>query len=154
MAKILEGSDHISEMFENHRKECNIPMFVEFRYLNCPTQKVVYKISKLNPSLELITEGVNFVITVNEEVFDKLNEPQQKILVSECLSGVRVNENDVVSLESPEFTTHTSTLKKFGHVDVIETKETVDLIYKQMKDKADEEKANSEPKKKGRPART
>lgn len=149
MAKVLEASEHISDLFENYRKESMIPLFVELRYLNCPTQKVVYKISKLNPSLELITDGVNCVITVNEEVFDKLSEAQQTILVSECLAGIRVNDSDAVSLEAPAFATHTSTLKKFGHVDVIETKETVDLIYKQMKDQADEAKANSEPKKRG-----
>lgn len=154
MAKFVEASEHISDLFENHRKESSIPLFVEFRYLHCPTQKVVYKISKLNPMLELITEGVNFTVVVNEEVFDKLSDQQQQILISECFAGVNVSDTDAVSLEAPTFTTHASTLKKFGHVDVIETKETVDLIYKQMKDQADEAKANSEPKKRGRKKRS
>ena len=154
MSKLLEASEDISDLFESYRKEINIPMFVEFRYLNCPTQKQIYKIGKLNPTLQLITNGVNCTITINEEVFDKLSDQQKKILVSECLTGVKVNDSDVVSLEAHSFTTHPSVLKKFGHVDVIETKETVELIYKQMKDKADEAKANSEPKKRGRQKRT
>ncbi len=154
MAKFVEGSEHISDMFEKYRKECMIPLFVQFRYLHCPTQKVVYKISKLNPLIELITDGLNFTIVVNEDVFDKLKPEQQIILINECFAGVNVSESDAVSLEAPTFTTHVGVLKKFGHVDVIETKETVDLIYKQMKEQADEAKAASgETKKRGRPRR-
>ena len=154
MSKFTEASDDISEMFEKYRKECAIPLFVQFRYLHCPSQKVVYKISKLNPLLELITDGVNFTIVVNEDVFDKLKPEQQIILINECFAGIKISDSDAVSLEAPTFTTHVGVLKKFGHVDVIETKETVDLIYKQMKDQADEAKANGEGKKRGRPKRT
>ena len=41
MSKFVEASENISDLFENYRKECNIPMFVQFKYLHCPTQKVV-----------------------------------------------------------------------------------------------------------------
>ena len=152
MSKVVEASEHISDLFESYRKESSIPMFVEFTYQHCPTQKVIYKPIKVNPSFELITK-LNFVIVVNEDVFDKLSSEQQKIIISECFSGVRVNDSDAVSYDAPDVNTRWSTLKKFGVEEVNNTHETITLIYKQMKDKAAEEKANSEPKKRGRPKR-
>jgi hypothetical protein len=71
----------------------------------------------------------------------------KRMAITECLAGVCVNENDVVSLEKPNFSTYRGILQKFGHDPIIVLHESIKSLYDAQKQKADEEKAQKKEKK-------
>ncbi|MFW6246596.1 MAG: putative metallopeptidase [bacterium] len=113
-------------------------------------QKQLYKIMKLNDMVETITDGINFVIVINEEIFDQLTEEQKNIALVECLAGVSVSENEAVSLEKPDFSTYRGVLQKYGHEEIIVLHESVKSLFDKKKQEEDERKAANKGKR-GRP---
>ena len=151
MANYLEVSDETKKLFMNVVDNTSIPKFVEFELLCNNKQKQLYKIMKLNDLIETLTEGINFVIVINEEIFEQLTEEQQKIALDECLAGISVNDNDVISQEKPDFSTYTGVLQKYGHEDIIVLHESVKSLYDAKKQKEDEEKAAKKGKRGRKP---
>lgn len=149
MAKYQEISDHVREKFNEVLEETSIPTWVNFELLCNDKQKEVYVIRKSSDIIEHITNGVNFVVTLNEEIFEQLEDEQQNMLLHECLNGVVVdNEKDNVSLEKFDFTTYSGILVKYGHADVIRLKESVKSLYDEKKEREDQEKAMKKSSKK------
>ena len=151
MANYLEVSDETKKLFMDVVNNTSIPNFVEFELLCNNKQKQLYKIMKLNDLVETLTDGINFVIVINEEIFDQLTDEQQKIALDECLAGISVNDNDVISQEKPDFSTYTGVLQKYGHEDIIVLHESIKSLYDAKKQKEDEEKAAKKGKRGRRP---
>lgn len=151
MANYLEVSDETKKLFTDVVDKTSIPKFVEFELLCNNKQKDIYKIMKLNDLIETLTEGINFVIIINEEIFEQLTEDQQKIALDECLAGISVNDNDVISQEKPDFSTYTGVLQKYGHEDIIVLHESIKSLYDAKKQKEAEEKAAKAGKRGRRP---
>lgn len=147
MSKFVNVSDDLKELFFEIRDTTTIPQWVEFEVLSNDKQKEIYKIIKMNDLVETLTEGVNFVVVFNEEIFEQLPEDFQKICITESLAGVCVNENDVISLEKPNFTTYRGILQKFGHETILSLHESIKSLYDVKKQKEDEEKAQKKVKK-------
>lgn len=151
MANYLEVSSETKKLFMSVLGNSSIPQFVEFELLCNNKQKQLYKIMKLNDLVETLTDGINFVIVINEEIFDELTDGQQKIALDECLAGIHVNENDVISLEKPDFSTYTGVLEKYGHEDIIVLHESVKSLYDAKKQREEEEKAAKKGKRGRKP---
>jgi hypothetical protein len=66
--------------------------------------------------------------------------------VVECLAGVGVSETDAVSLEKPNFNTHTGVLQKYGHESIIALHESIKSLFDVKKQKEDEERATTKGK--------
>ena len=147
MAKIEKASDDVKLLFEEVREETTIPQWVEFEVLSNNKQKDLYKIVKLNDIVETITEGLNFAVVFNEEIFEQLPEDMKKTAISECLAGVCVDENDKVSLEKPNFSTYRGILEKYGHDPIIVLHESIKSLYDKKKQEEDEEKSQKKAKK-------
>ena len=141
MGKFEVVSDETKNLFIDVHSKTNIPHWVEFEMLCNSKQKQLYKIMKLNDMVETITDGINFVIVVNEEIFNQLTEEQQRIAFDECLAGVHVSENEAVSLEKPDFSSYTGVLQKYGHDEIIVLHETVKSLFDKKKQEEDEKKA-------------
>jgi hypothetical protein len=151
MANYLEVSEETKKVFGSVLDNTSIPKFVEFELLSNNKQKFLYKIMKLNDLVERLTDGINFVVVINEEIFDKLTPEQQKIALDECLAGISVNENDVISLEKPDFSTYAGVLQKYGHEDIIVLHESIKSLYDVKKQKEEEEKAAKKGKRGRKP---
>lgn len=152
MAKIEKASEDVVQLFDEVREKTTIPQWIQFEVLNNNKQKEVYKITKSSDVVEVLTEGVNFAIVFNEEILDALPVDMQEMTIEECLAGVSVNDSDVVSLNKPNFNTHTGMLQKFGHESIITLHESIKSLYDDKKQREDEEKAQTKGKR-GRKAK-
>lgn len=147
MAKIEKASEDVVNLFDEIREGSNIPTWIEFEVLANNKQKELYKIVKTNDIVELISDGINFAIVFNENILDKLPRDLQELAISECLAGVSVNDSDVVSLDKPNFNTHTGVLKKYGHEPIIRLKECIKSLYDSQKEEEDRIKSDKKLKK-------
>jgi len=147
MAKIEKASQDMEDLFDKVKDTTTIKDWLKFEVLCNNKQKELYKIVKASDILEVLTDGVNFAVVFNEEIFDQLPDDMKEMAISECLAGVCVDENDKISLEKPNFSTYRGILEKFGHEPIIRLKESIKSLYDSKKQQEDEEKAN----KKGKP---
>jgi len=143
MAKIEKASEDVVNLFDEVKGKTSIPQWVMFELLCNDKQKELYKISKLNDVVEVLTEGVNFSVVFNEEILDGLPEDLQQMAIEECLAGVGVSESDAISLDKPNFNTYTGVLQKFGHESVITLHESIKSLFDAKKQREDEEKATT-----------
>jgi hypothetical protein len=146
MAKIEKASEDVVNLFEEVRQNTTIPHWIQFEILCNDKQKELYRITKSNDVVEVMTEGVNFAVVFNEEILDGLPVDMQQMAVEECLAGVSVSESDAVSLNKPNFNTHTGLLQKFGHESVIGLHESIKSLFDEKKEREDEEKARTKGK--------
>lgn len=149
MANYRELSEENKNLFEEVLNETSIPSWVSFGYLANDSQKDVYKINKASDVIEKLTDGINFVVIINEEIFDQLDHGQQKKIIHECLAGIVYDsEKDNIIFNKPDFLTYTGLLNKFGHEEIIKLKESIKSLYDLKKQKEEEEKAARKEKKK------
>jgi len=146
MAKINKASEDVVNLFEEVRQNTTIPHWIQFEVLCNDKQKELYKITKSSDVVEVITDGVNFSVVFNEEILDGLPVEMQVMAVEECLAGVAVSDTDAVSLNKPNFNTHTGILQKFGHDDIISLHESIKSLFDAKKQQEDEEKAATKGK--------
>lgn len=141
MGKYRKVSEELEQIFSDVLAETSIPQWVEFQILANDKQKELIKVSKVSDWVEFLN-NLNILITVNEEIFDQLTEEFKKISISECLAGIVVNENDIVSVEKPNFTTYTGVLTKFGDEKIIRFKESVISLFDDKKKRDDDKKVS------------
>lgn len=147
MAKIEKASEELVQQFDEIRDNTAIPQWIEFELFNNSKQKELYKINKTNDVTEVLTDGVNFTIVFNEEIFDGLPEDMQSMAIVEALAGVNVSDSDAVSLEKPDFVTYSGMMTKYGDDSVIRYKESIKSLFDEKKQREDEEKARKKDKK-------
>lgn len=146
MAKIEKASDDVVKLFSEIRDKSTIPQWIQFEVLCNNKQKELYKIVKTNDIVEILTDGINFAVVFNEEILEQLPDDMKEMAIVECLAGVCVSESDAVSLEKPNFNTHTGVLQKYGHESIIVLHESIKSLFDAKKQKEDEEKAQSKGK--------
>jgi hypothetical protein len=148
MGKILFASEDVEKLFDDVREKTSIPRWIEFKVLCNDKQKELCRIVKMNDLVETLTEGLNFAVVINEEIFNELPEDMQKMAIDECLAGVSVSDSDAVSLEKPDFNTYTGVLNKYGDDSVIRLKESIKSLFDAKKQREDEERAAKKAKRK------
>ena len=148
MAKLTDISSGTEEFFNGVLNNTTIPKWVEFKLLCDTNQKEMYKIQRANALLEKLTK-YDFIIIINENIFDCLPEEMQKIALDECLAGVFVNPDTAVStLNKVDFKTHTGVLQKYGDKQVVALHESIKTLYEEKKLKELEEKQAEKERKK------
>ena len=148
--KFEKASEDVEKLFDEVRDKTSIPQWVEFKVLCNNKQKSdPCKLIKSNELVETLSEGVNFAVVINESIFCDLPEDMQRLKIDECLAGVGINENDVLSKESPDFNTYTGVLQKYGDEPIIRLHESIKSLY----DKKKQEEAEAKAAKKGKKGR-
>jgi len=141
MAKYVNVSDETRKLFDEVLEKTSIPHWVEITLKSYDKLKEIYQIKKLNDLVEDLTDGLNFVIVLNEEILEQLDEEHQKIIFDEALAGVTISEQDAVSYQKPNFTTYRGVLEKYGHEEIITIKESIKSLFDAKKQQEEEEKA-------------
>ena len=142
MAKFENASDDVVELFDEVRKGTTIPQWVEFKVLaNDKQKKELIKVVKSNELVQVLSEGVNFAVVINEEIFAQLPLEQQKLAIVDKLAGVVVSDADAVSLEPADFSAHSGVLQKHGYDALNVLRESVKSLFDAKKQKEDEAKA-------------
>ena len=147
MGKIQKASEEMENLFDKVKDTTTVKDWLKFEVLCNNKQKELYRILKANEIVEILTDGVNFAVVFNEEIFDQLPDDMKEMAIIECLAGVVVDENDKISLEKPNFSTYRGVLEKFGHDPIIVLHESVKSLYDSKKQQEDEEKAQKKAKK-------
>jgi len=147
MAKFEVASDDVVKLFDEVRDKTTIPQWIEFKVLcNNKLKKDPIKIVKSNELVEVLSEGVNFAVVINEEIFSQLPVDVQKLAIEDKLAGVAVSESDAVSLETPDFCAHSGVLHKYGFDPLNVLRESVKSLYDKKKQEEDEAKAATKGK--------
>jgi len=146
MAKIERASEDVVNLFEGVRNKTSIPHWIQFEVLCNNKQKELYKITKSNDVVEVLTEGINFAVVFNEEILDTLPVDMQEMAIQECLGGVSVSDSDAVSLNKPDFNTYTGMLISHGHDSIITLHESIKSLFDEKKQREDEAKAQTKGK--------
>lgn len=149
MAKFEKASQEVIDLFNEVRDNTTIPHWISFEVLSNEKQKELYKIVKLSDLVSTLTDGIQFAVVFNEEIFMQLEDDQQVMAINECLAGVNVSESDAVSLDKPDFSTYRGVLQRYGHEPIIKLHESVKSLFDEKKQREDEEKALLKSKKKG-----
>ncbi len=146
MSKFVDVMEETQSIFDNVLMNTTIPHWVEFRLISNNNQKELYVVKKMSELFEVLTDNLNVVIVLNEEIFDKLEDEQKKLVFEEILTGIIVNDNDKIYLEKPNFTTYSSMLQKHGDETMIRLKETILSLYEEKREKEIELKENKNEK--------
>ena len=146
MAKIEKASEEMIKQFNEVKGKSTIKDWLEFEVFCNNKQKELYKIVKTNDLVEILSNGINFAVIFNEEIFDQLPKDMQVIAINECLAGVMVDENDKISLEKPNFSTYRGILEKYGHDPIIVLHESIKSLYDKKKQDEDAQKAAKKEK--------
>jgi len=146
--EIKKEREDIQSIFDNALSDTSIPTFVRFRLLGNNKLKQLYKIQKLSDLYVTLSEGLNFAVVINEEIFDQLTDDMQVLMFEEVLNGVFVDmEHEKITLEQPDFSTYSGLLAKHGADNLIRYKESVkSLIEAKLQKEKDEKQAKLDSK--------
>lgn len=147
--RYIEVMDETQKKFNDVLDTTSIPHWVEFKLLADVQQKELYQVRKANELLELLSDGINVVIILNEQIYQDLTDEMKELMFEEALTGIAVDvEKGKVSLEKYDITTYSGMLVKHGSETMIQFMESVKSLFdaKEERDKAEKE-ANKQRKK-------
>lgn len=151
MAKLFKLSDETQNLINNVANEFGLTNYVNIKCFGIGKQKQVIKVKKASPTEEgmgNISDSV--IVIVAEDVFVRLNEDQQDLLVRDALSQVFYDsEKDKIIVIQPEVTVTLGGWQKWGEK-LIATQETAILARQQMEEEERERKAAEKETKKSK----
>lgn len=150
MAVYQDVSEETMKLFNDVLDTTSIsPNEVEFRVLHSDaiTGENIYEVKKQTDLQSFLSEGVNIAVVINEDLLDLLEEDQKVILIEEALNGIHVADSGKITIEKPDFNTHTGILQKHGIETMVRLKESVKSLIDEKKRKESEAKAEAKPKK-------
>lgn len=124
-----------------------------YNYINVMTfgskQKEVIKVKKASPTEEGIGSTTDSIIVyVNEDVFTRLNETQQEILMRDILNGVSFDdEKSKLIVTQPEIKVSVGGWRKYGE-ELINAAEVAIMVREQLEEEEKERKAAEKEAKK------
>ena len=152
MRKLEVASDDVVRIFDEVRDGTTIPQWVEFKVLcNNKQKEDVCKLNKASEMVELLADGVNFVVIINESIFELLPDDLQRMEIDKCLAGVEVSESDTLSKSKPDFFAHSGVIKKYGYDKLVVLKESIESLYIKQKEEEDALKAMTKGKRGRKP---
>lgn len=129
MANYRDVMESTDSKFTEVLSKTTIPQWVVFKLLDNDKQKEVYQVKKSNELIHTLSDGIDVIIILNEQIFDDLEEEQKEVLLFEALHGIVVNDNDKISIEKKDFTSYTSILEKFGSDEIIRLNESIKSLF-------------------------
>jgi len=106
--------------------DTNIPVKV----LSNESQKEVILAKLTTVKEKLLSQGILLTITINEEIFDRLVEEFQEMVILEALHPIHLNNNGDYTMDKADVVTHS------GYLEKIEIEKYLSLIesVKSIKD--------------------
>lgn len=144
-----EVSDDVRVVLDEVVEQTNLENFMNIYYYAVSKQKGVIKVSKLNPIGEAVSKKPGtVVITVAEEIFERLDPNQQKMLVEDAINQISYDdEKDKISIEAPAITMTVGGWRKYG-AELANAYEMSLLTAQQLEEEKKEAKAVAAEEKK------
>ncbi len=141
MSKYVMVDDSTKEFFTTALKNADVLSMVKVDVLVNNNQKELYKVMKANDlarfySIEYNNQDVEIIITINEEIFNDLEEEQKEIVVDEAVTTISVNlESGAISLAKTDVKTFSGVLRKYGYEKYERVMESVRSLYQQKEER-------------------
>ena len=147
MSKITKASDDVIEAVRKVIDSLGSTLYIQFTALNVSGQKQLIKVTKASPTNEYFTQQTESVIVyVNEEIYKMLEPKQRQMLITNAMYGVNYDdEKDRLIVNQPELGISVQGWQQYGD-ELVNAAEAVQLALQQIKEKKEEEKANSKKK--------
>ena len=144
-------SDDVRNVLDEVVEQTNLENFMNIYYYAVPKQKGVIKVSKLNPIGEAVSKKTDVVvITVAEEIFERLDPNQQKMLVEDAINQISYDdEKDKIGIEAPAITMTVGGWRKYG-AELANAYEMSLLTAQQLEEEKKEAKAAAAEAKKAK----
>jgi hypothetical protein len=140
MAKFEKISQETQELFDGLISSYGIDNYINIEVLSLNTLKQLTSVVKAN-ELTRHKTNIDIFILVNENIFDKLEDNDKKIMAEHAIAGVSYNtERDKLEIKNPDIIGYSGVLKKYGNDEFLRVNELVNLIFKQEKDKESDKK--------------
>lgn len=149
--KFGEISDDVKAVLDEVVGQTNLENFMNIYYYSVSKQKTVIKVTKLNPIAEAVAKKPDtVVITVAEEIFERLSPKQQKMLAEDAINQILYDdEKDKITIESPAITMTLDGWRKYG-AELANAYETSLLTVQQLEEEKKEAKAAAAEAKKSK----
>lgn len=132
------GNDTIQKIDEYISKFSSSPYRLEYAFIGDNKLKDLLKITKINDTFLFITKK-QVLITVNESIWDVLDESDIEILVREQINMLIVDlDSGKIKIEKPTFNSSKSIIEKYSFEEVMRVKELVKLTLQQAEEKTNE----------------
>lgn len=139
--KFGEISEDVKEVLDEVIEKTSLEQFMNIYYYAVPKQKGVIKVNKLNPIGEAVSKKPStVVITVAEEIFERLAPNQQRMLVEDAINQILFDdEKDKITIEAPAITMTVGGWRKYG-VELANAYEASLLTAQQLEEEKKEAK--------------
>lgn len=146
-----EVSDDVRAVLDEVVGQTNLENFMNIYYYAVSKQKTVVKVTKLNPIGEAVSKKpCTVVITVAEEIFERLSPNQQKMLAEDAINQILYDdEKDKITIEAPAITMTLDGWRKYG-TELANAYETSLLTVQQLEEEKKEAKAAAAEAKKSK----
>ena len=146
-----EVSEDVKAILDEVVEKTLLEQFMNIYYYAVPKQKGVIKVSKLNPIGEAVSKKPStVVITVAEEIFERLEPNQQRMLAEDAINQILFDdEKDKITIEAPAITMTVGGWRKYG-VELANAYELSLLTAQQLEEEKKEAKAAEREAKKSK----
>lgn len=148
--KFGEISEDVKNVLDEVLEETGLFNYMNIYYYSVEKQKGVLKASKLNPIGEAVSrKPQTVVITVVEEIFERLDPVQQRMLAEDVVNQISFDdEKDKINIEAPAITMTVAGWRKYG-TELANAYELSLLTAQQLDEEKKEAKAMAKEAKRG-----
>lgn len=154
---LKKAAESNQAIFDDRFGQTSLHQVITFTVLHNPKLKLnplglcgkVYKTSDIvkQAVIEEFSKMPDFIIVINEEVFDRLDYNSQILLADKLFAQMGFDfEKDQTQLIAPDVQEYSGILKKYNFSDLEALKLSIESIYEKM----EEEASSDKPKKRGR----
>jgi len=136
MSKFHELFDDQKELFVNAISKIDNFREITIEIIGNNSLKELYKVSKANELTNYLSEcGVDVIIQLNEEIFEKLEEQAQNYIIDEALAMIYFDdETGRVKIIQHDFSGFSLVMLKYGIEESVKTAELIKAAFAQKKE--------------------
>lgn len=131
--------DSNEKLFNKVLDGTSIPKTLTIQLIAANEMKDIGKVVRASDLVRYVSDGVDVFVILNETIFDRLEDDQQKLILEELLAQIYVDpESGKLKLLKPDISTFSLLLTKYGIDFYLGVKETISSIINELE--ATEEK--------------
>jgi len=139
MAKYFDLSEDLEAYFTRAFSTAGLERVVNLRVIGCENQKTVYTPPKKVTGVYNFLTKEDVVITVNEQIFEMLEEQHRVIIAEEAIAHVGYDfEKDKLLIAKPDFYAFSGQITKYTYNVVKRCKDVLNALYSQKEDSEEE----------------
>lgn len=140
MAKYFDLMEDLEGYFTRAFSKAGLERVINLRVIGCQNQKSVYEPPKKVTGVYNFLTKEDVVITVNEQVFEMLEENHRIMIAEEAIAHINFDfEKDKLSIVKPDFTAFSLMVSKYTFEEVKRLKDVLTALYSQKEDSEEPE---------------